>query len=253
MRVLMTGAAGLIGTWLRRLMSDRIEFRCVDVKPGEGDWHRLDISSWEAIPRLQRLMRGMDGVFHLAIASRRAFPREAEDAFHEAEMEVNAKGTYHVFEAARRAEVPRVVYMSSLTVVLGYPPHRWVGLEDPVCPQSLYAVTKYFGEVLAELYWRRYGLSSISFRLGAPVDAATYTPPPEGDRAYALRVTFQEIADAYWLALTRREEVPFGVFYLLSENQDLRWDLEPTKRRLGYRPRYRFTPQGIKALEMAET
>ena len=248
MRVLVTGAAGTIGSRIRPLLRDRFEFRAVDVKPidDEPDSRVADISDFsQVLP----LMQGVDAVVHLAIASARDF-RERRGEFHQAELDVNVKGTYNVLEAARRAGVRRVVIGSSVTVAFGYPRERYVSAADPACVNSLYAATKYFGEVLGELYSRLHGLSVICWRIGMPVDHITQPTIKRScpdSQATGLVVSYTDLANGFATAV-EAEGIEYGVFPLVSDNPDCNHDATAARHALGYEPVHQFTVDGVRTL-----
>jgi UDP-glucose 4-epimerase len=108
---------------------------------------------------LERATRDCEIVYHqAAIAS---VPRTVEDPV--GTHAVNATGTLHVLEAARRAGVRRVVYASS-SAVYGdderLPKHE----DMQARPRSPYALQKLFGESYCEQYARLYGLESVALR-----------------------------------------------------------------------------------------
>ena len=247
MRVLMTGAGGFIGSRIRPILRERYEFRAVDVVPVDDglDSHVADITK---LPEVEPLMEGVDVVMHLAIASGHAF-KGRRDEFNEAQLDVNVKGTYNVLEAARRADVKRVVIASSVTAVFGYPLGRYVAASDSACPNSLYAATKHFGEVLGELYSRLHGLSVICWRIGAPVDHTTNPTKPRTDerRERRLYVSFVDLANGFATA-AEVDDVPFGVFPLLSDNYDCFLDVTQARYILGYEPVHKFTETGVETL-----
>jgi len=246
-KVLMTGAAGYLGSRLRPLLRERFDFRAVDVRPTEDepDSHVADLTRLdEVLP----LMDGVNVVMHLAIASQREF-RERPDEFAEAQLDVNVKGTYHVLEAARRAEVQRVVIASSSMTIWGYPLNRYVAQNDPACPNLLYGATKYCGEVLGELYAREHGLSVLCWRIGQPAD---HTNQEAKRRQHSPRdgnalVTFVDIANGFAVA-AEAESVPFGVYPLLSDNPECYCDTSAARFALGYEPVHRFTDDGVETL-----
>ena len=247
MKVLMTGAAGTIGSRIRPLLRDRFDFRAVDVKAvdDEADSHAVDITKLdEVLP----LMDGVDAVMHLAIASQRDFAHHP-DEFNEAQMDVNIKGTYHVLEAARRADVNRVVLASSVMAMWGYPLGRYVSHRDPGCPNALYGATKFCSEVLGELYAREQGLSVICWRIGQPVD---HTSQHVKQQQHNLRdrqvlVSFVDIANGFALA-AETEDIDFGVYPLLSDNPECYFDTAAPRFALGYEPVHRFTDEGVETL-----
>ncbi len=109
---------------------------------------------------LCRLTEGADAVFHLAaVVSVLTSLEDPQNTW-----EVNLKGTCNVLEAARRAEVKRLVYISSSAVYGEYPklPFRE---SFPPQPESPYALSKLAGEQLCSLYWRLYGLATVALRL----------------------------------------------------------------------------------------
>jgi uronate dehydrogenase len=246
-KVLMTGAGGYLGSRIRPLLRDRFDFRAVDVRPTEDepDSHVADITK---LAEVTPLMDGVDVVMHLAIASQRDF-RDRREEFNDAQLDVNVKGTYHVLEAARRAEVRRVVLASSIMTIWGYPVNRYVSHNDPACPNLLYGATKYCGEVLAELYAREHGLSVVCWRLGQPADHGNPAAkrnqhsPRDGN---AL-VSFVDIANGFAVA-AEAEGVPFGVFPLLSDNPGCYCDTSAPRFALGYEPVHRFTEDGVETL-----
>jgi hypothetical protein len=101
---------------------------------------------------------GVQAVIHLAgHAGEAAWDRIAE---------VNIRGTYVVFEAARRAGVRRVVFASSNHAV-GFMPAASFPVADYAfpAPDTYYGVSKVTGEALAALYHSRYGLDTVCVRI----------------------------------------------------------------------------------------
>src|ERR1700677_2621560 len=81
-------------------------------------------------------------------------------------LEVNINGTYTVFEAARRAGVPRVVFASSNHAVGFTPPSQFLVPDFAYpAPDTYYGASKAAGEAVAALYARRYGLDAICIRI----------------------------------------------------------------------------------------
>ena len=248
MRVLMTGAGGQIGSRIHPLLRERFELRLADVKPldNEPDSHVADVTN---LDELVPLMEGVDAVMHLAIASARDFGHR-HDEFAAARFDVNVRGTYNVLEAARREGVGRVAIASSVMTIFGYPPDRYISATDPPCVDSLYAATKYMGEVLGELYSRVHGLSVVCWRIGSPIDPAA---EPDGwwqSRAIhetGLLVSYTDLANGFATAV-EAEDVKYGVFPLVSDNPACYLDATAARYALGYEPVHRFTADGVETL-----
>ncbi len=244
-KVLVIGALGHIGRRIVPLFSDCFELFLTDRAEGDIEGQKvraLDITDY---PAVLAAMRGMDAVLHLAIASQREFvtdrPRFMADEgeeylrFNEATIEVNLRGTYHVFEAARECGVKRVVYGSSLTVYLGKPAYPEFNDTLPPRPSNFYAVTKLFGEQLGEFFSRRHGLTVYCLRFGDPypkpgADWLLKAPPER-----RCLVTYRDLAGAAHCALTTKDGPAFGAYMIISAGRNSVYDLSGAQE-IGWQP-----------------
>src|SRR5919205_345551 len=135
----------------------------------EAEARRLDVRGRSKmgkaeLDRLERAMRDHDVVIHLAAA---ADVGEVEAAPLDAE-ERNARGTAHVLEAARRTEVKRVIYASTIWV---YSDVRAPEVDEEAAlrpPAHFYTATKLAGELYCRSYRQLYGLEYTVLRFGIP-------------------------------------------------------------------------------------
>ncbi|NYT78937.1 NAD(P)-dependent oxidoreductase [Alcaligenaceae bacterium] len=225
LRVLITGAAGNIGMCLRTHLRGRYALlRLADIAeqaPAKDNEEicKIDVRD---IGSIERCMRDIDCVIHLA-----GIP--GADTW-EKILPMNIEGCYNVFEAARRQKVRRVIFASSNHAV-GYH-RREKFLDDTVQhrPDSLYGVSKVFGEGLGRMYADKYGLSVACLRIG------TFRTP---DRPSEARQLLTWISHNDMAQLARRciehESYHFAVVYGVSNNLRNRWDNSNVKF-LGYAP-----------------
>lgn len=224
--VLLTGAAGGVGTLLReRLPGYGYELRLLDVVPveGEPDAITADIRDTGA---LREAVTGVDAVIHLAgIPSEAPFQRILDN---------NIDGTYRVYEAARAAGVRRIVYASSnhavgFTPRPQHPGEQPVPVLTPARPDTYYGLSKVFGEGIASLYADRHGVETVSIRIGSCFRE------PRNVRMLETWLSPDDCARLVHAALTARD-VGHTIVYGLSANTRARWDLTAA-RALGYEPR----------------
>jgi uronate dehydrogenase len=212
MRILITGAAGKIGRVLRKGLAGRYELmRLTDIArmdpPGPGE-ECLPADLGDA-PALERLCDGIDCVIHLAGISEE--PTSWEEV-----LTANIVGSYHLFDAARRAGVHRVVYASSNHVVGFYRRDRTVGTQEPMRPDGVYALSKCFGEALGRLYADKHGLSVACLRIGA------FRARPEDRRQMAIWLSHRDCVQLVRCCI-EAPQFHFIVLYGVSGNAGLLW------------------------------
>lgn len=223
--LLLTGAAGGLGTLMRGLLPDYgYDLRLLDVRPipDAPEAITADLTDAEA---LRTAVTGVDAIVHLAGISLEA---PFEKILHS-----NIEGTYRLYEAAREAGVRRVVFASSNHAV-GHTPRPAEGgplipVDTPRRPDTYYGLSKSFGEDLAQLYWDRHGIETVSVRIGSCF------PEPTSVRMLSLWLSPADGARLLHAALTA-EDVGHTVVYGSSANTRLWWDLD-SARALGYEPR----------------
>ncbi|MFE9625872.1 NAD-dependent epimerase/dehydratase family protein [Streptomyces sp. NPDC006527] len=239
--VLLTGAAGGLGTLMRDLLPDYgYDLRLLDLRPIEGEPDAIvaDLADKDAV---REAVRGVDAIIHLAGISL--------EAPFEKILKANIEGTYHVYEAAREEGVDRIVFASSNHAVGFTPrpqgdtpldPGALIPVDTPRRPDTFYGLSKSFGEDLAQFYWDKHGLETVSVRIGSCF------PEPTSVRMLSVWMSPADGARLFHAALTA-EHVGHTVVHGSSANTRLWWDLS-TARALGYEPQDDSEPYAEKLI-----
>ncbi|MFL5732374.1 MAG: NAD-dependent epimerase/dehydratase family protein [Chloroflexia bacterium] len=236
-RILLTGAAGGIGSAFFRAEVERYTFRLTDRDPASlaeiaGSEHEvfpLEIGDLDAC---QRACRDIDTVVHLA-----ADPDPDAD-FYGSLLNDNIKGTYNVFQAARDQGCGRVIFASSGQVVAGYADEVQAHPETQVRPMNMYGVSKCFGEAVAAYFAHAEGLSSIAIRIGAydaNLEHANRLGPEPGPVYLSVYVSPRDL-NHLLVQCIETPDVPFAIVHGISNNRFKRLDLTSTRDLLGYAP-----------------
>ncbi len=168
MRYLVTGGAGFIGSHIVDELVRRGHTVAVldDLSAGREknlagirDKIELNIGSVTDLATVQEACRGTDYVIHLA--ARTSVQQSVEDPVDT--NQVNIDGTLNVLVAARDAKVRRFVYAASAAAYDMGPVLPKVETMQ-AAPISPYGVTKYVGELYAQVFGRVYGLENVSVR-----------------------------------------------------------------------------------------
>lgn len=223
----ITGGAGRIGTALRPLLREKYDLRLLDVRepsvPLEaGEEFRLvDVADLSVV---EAALAGVDAILHLAGQPNTATPWNSV-------LRDNIDATHAVFEAARRRGVRKIVFASTNHVVGFYNLERaWpIDTTVPIRPDSLYGVSKAFGEALARYYSDAFDLSIICLRIG------WFTPAqPAIPSLNPLWISTRDLAQIVRLCLDTSRR--FGIYNATSANAQAHWDLQTARNDLGYAP-----------------
>lgn len=227
-RVMITGASGNIGQMLTARLADRYDLVLTDVEDGTtAESLVIQQADIRELAELRPLMQSVDTVVHLA-------GDPSPQATWESVYEANILGMRNVLEAARDASVRRVVFASS---------NHAMGMYDrdgawPVYnhqlprPDSLYGVSKVFGETIGRFYHDEYGLEFIALRIGWSTGEISEAAV---DILHAMWLSPDDTAQVVERAI--EASVPFGLYYAISDNPNRRWDITNTMLELGYRPK----------------
>ncbi|MGE5290218.1 MAG: NAD-dependent epimerase/dehydratase family protein [Micromonosporaceae bacterium] len=170
MRVLVTGAAGFIGSHLvDRLVRDGHHVAAVDdlssgneanlaAAGAAAEFHRLDVTG----PGLRELASRWRPEVVCHLAAQVSVRESIADPLHDAV--VNVIGTVNVLEAARVPGCRKVVFTSSVAVY-GIPAALPVSADGGLSPRSPYAASKICGEVYLDTYRALHGLDFTTLTL----------------------------------------------------------------------------------------
>ena len=168
MRYLVTGGAGFIGSnivdeLVRRgqevVVLDDLSGGKEANLAGVRDKIDLHVGSITDLAAVQSACKGVHYVLHLA--ARTSVPRSVLNPLET--NHVNIDGTLNVLVAARDAQVRRLVFAASSSAY-GETPTLPKSESMPPQPISPYGVTKYVGEMYAQVFGRVYGLENVSIR-----------------------------------------------------------------------------------------
>lgn len=239
MRVLVTGAAGRVGSRVSATLRSEHEVIGVDVRPtGHPADLCLDILD---VPAVRDAAMGVDAVIHLAIVDGPSFGRVNSLQYDDASLKVHVIGTHNLLRAAADHKVERFLYASSVSAVDSYGPDVMVTSEHRHLGGGIYGVTKGFGEELCRMFGARRSGGVAVLRLGN-----VYIPElaPDDRRPYhRSRVHIDDVARAFSLGLTAALP-PFCVVHIVGDNAGRRWDLAAAEDLLGWRPTCRFGEDG---------
>lgn len=229
MRVLLTGAAGQIGSILLASLAEQYEWLLTDLRPPvDSRGHPFTPADIADLTALRSLCQGMDTVIHLAAMSR---PDSAwQDLY-----SPNLLGVQTVFQAASEAGCRRVIFASSLQAVDGDARDAQIREDAQPNPLTLYGATKAWGEALAAYYAGQKNLSVLCLRLGWVKARNDHSLVPHASHlSYVL--THEDLVRLVVACLQAPPEVHYGIFHGISNNRWKRLDIRQAREVLHYQP-----------------
>lgn len=211
-RLLITGAAGGLGTEMRtRLKHLAPILRLSDIGDlGEAaDNEELmpcDLGDKAAV---EEMVKGCDGIVHFGGIS-------VEQPWAPI-LNANIDGIYNLYEAARKNGSPRIIFASSNHAVGFYKQEQVIDNTVYPQPDGLYGVSKVFGEMMASMYYNKFGIETAVVRIGSSF------PAPTSHRTLS---TWMSYAD-FGALIERIFDVPklgCPIIYGVSNNSSRFWD-----------------------------
>ena len=222
-RLLLTGAAGALGRMLRPRMKRYCEtLRVSDLAAMDpaGEGEEVVIAPLEDEAAMYDLLDGVDAVLHFGGVS-------IEKPFSTV-LPANIVGAYNLYEAARRRGTKRIVFASSNHVTGFYGQGETIPAHVVPRPDSYYGLSKAFGENLAQFYFDRHGLETVTIRIGSCL------PEPVDRRQLSSWLSHDDMERLLVAALTA-PVVGHSIVYGASDNRTTWWDNSQGKH-VGYRP-----------------
>lgn len=212
-RLLLTGAAGELGKVLRKRLKPLTRVLrlsdIADIAPAldeSEEIHYCDLADKKAV---DELVQGVDAILHFGgVSTERSF----EDI-----LGANICGVFHIYEAARRHGVKRVIFASSNHVIGFYPQGQRLDAHSLRRPDSYYGLSKSYGEDMASFYFDRYGIETVSIRIGSSF------AEPQNRRMLSTWLSYSDLTQLLERALYT-PDVGHTVVYGVSNNQNTWWD-----------------------------
>lgn len=244
MKVLITGAAGNIGSKLRAHLEGRYILKLLDKQTSDSHIVEADLSRWNST--WAQLFTDVETVVHLAANPNDLLPWDDL-------VSTNMDATINTYLAALRASVKRFVYASSNHVMGGYKdlpevkklttnlppkPGTHYFLNGAMRDSTPYAAMKLFGERIGECHALSSAMSVVSVRIG--------WVQPGRNEAQDIPVQTDPWFKTMWLSnrdlchLLERcilADLPFPSVIVngMSANSPMVWDIEETERLIGYK------------------
>ena len=222
-RILMTGAAGGLGTAMRKELADWADLRLSDIAPIDHILAGEEVVQCNLgnLDEVLSLVDGVDGIIHFGGVS-------IEDTF-ENILDANFRGTYHIYEAARKKGISRIIFASSNHAIGFHKRETQLDGNSAQRPDSIYGLSKCYGENLARYYFDKFGIETISIRIGSCF------LKPKDRRMLATWLSFADLASLI-KAVFAASYVGCNVVYGASNNKESWWDNTHVDF-LGWRPK----------------
>ena len=170
--ILVAGGNGFLGSHLVDALSSSGHY-CVtvlDLYPRIYDPLPKDVTfiqgNLDDINLIRRILedRAIDVVYHCAWTS--IHETSNEDPVED--LKANVVPTLRLLEGCRRANIKRIIFLSSGGTVYGFPKNLPIRENHPTNPINAYGVAKLLVEKYLEMYFHLYGLEYVIFRPSVP-------------------------------------------------------------------------------------
>ena len=238
MKIGITGAEGTIGSVLRKGLSKKYKIISFTLQTQDFESVQIDLSNNNEI---KGKFEGLDALIHLA-----ADPRP--EASWESVKKNNLEATYNVYNEVKNAGVKKIIFAStnhtqhgdtllSTPETLDLKKNKILSLENNTNPDSLYAVSKLFGEDLGKYFSEQHKIKFIGLRIGWIVkgdDPTIMCGTPSEDYLRSMYLSHHDCIQVFERALESSRN--YLIAYAISNNSTKVFDLKETSRTLNFYP-----------------
>lgn len=202
-KILITGAAGRVGTAIRPFLRGNFSLRLFDrsAVPDPTEGEEVIVGDLTSPTDVRKAVEGTVGIVHLACV------HGLEIGF-EQTLDTNYRAMLYLLEATKGSGITRFVYTSSHHVVGHHRQDLFAGDNALQAPDGFYGLSKAFGESACALYAHRYRIATLVIRVG------NADPTVSNERQLRLWVSARDLAQLITLGLTSKlitYDIVYGV------------------------------------------
>jgi len=208
-RILVTGSTGQIGSELTLALRKKYGGENVvaaghkrqpsDTLLKSGPFEKVDLADEENVKQTVK-KHNIDTIYHLAAVLSATGEENPQAAW-----AVNMGSLYNILEAARKLELTRIFWPSSIAVFGPSTPRVNTPQETVLLPNTIYGVSKVAGELLCNYYACRYGMDVRSLRYPGIISSEVL--PGGGTTDYAVAVFYGAIKYKRYTCFVREDTV----------------------------------------------
>jgi len=209
--ILLTGAAGVLGRWLRPRLIEKYGRLRVSDRVDPAPLHKgeegvvADLANFEQV---SRAVAGSGAIIHFG-----AYSIEAK---WETILPANIIGTYNVYEAARLHGVKRVIFASSNHAIGFHEVTKKLDETSLQRPDGYYGISKAFGEDMGSMYVDKFDMQVACLRIGSAL------PEPKDPRHLSTWLSYPDLFRLVTACLDA-PKLKFAVLYGMSKNKRSWW------------------------------
>ena len=159
-KIVLTGASGRLGSYLREPLS-KISKKLVSTdKDDIGKTLKNEVFKkikLENFNQVDKILKKTDVIVHFGAYSN-------EGPFQEI-LEANILGAYNMWKSAKKHKIKRIIFASSIHSVGMYQVDQNINHKVMHKPDTFYGLSKSFGENLAQMYWDKCGIECLCIRI----------------------------------------------------------------------------------------
>ena len=218
-KIVLTGASGRLGSYLREPLSKITKKLVSTDKEDIGKtlhnevFKKLNIKNFKEV---NKILKKTDLIIHFGAYSK-------EGPFQEI-LESNILGTYNIWKSAKKNKIKRIIFASSIHSVGMYRANETINHKVMHKPDTFYGLSKCFGENLAQMYWDKCGIECLTIRI---LSCAKVT----SKRSLSTWLSYDDLIRIV-IQSTKIKKLGFEIIYGVSNNKRLNIDNTNATRKL---------------------